>query len=312
MPLRILHLCDKQVFQNKMSRVRFHSMTAISKVTDLITSGPKWDGFESVDQIEQRVKPDLIIWYQPFGIKNYDKAIAPTCLRYNEMYDINKTINEIKKSNTKLVICHHKNDMNFYIKEFPNLKTKFYNISHCAEKTLFKDYKLQKTTDLLLVGVLNSFVYPFRSKLKNILKIMEKNYICKIYPHPSYILENADNNLHIIDFAKAINSAKITLTCSSQYKYLLGKYIEVPMCNSLLAADIPDDDNYKDLQNLMINLKEDDSYEIIISKLTEFLKNPELIKELSLKGYKYAINNCTHENYAIKFINIVEEFLKTN
>ena len=57
-----------------------------------------------------------------------------------------------------------------------------------------------------------------------------------------YNITDADKNHTQIEFAKIINRAKICLTCSGLPKSRFGKYIEIPSCNSVVAGDIPDQD----------------------------------------------------------------------
>ena len=42
----ILYLCDKYYYLQKMSRVRFHSMEAVSRLTSVTWWGPNWEGWQ--------------------------------------------------------------------------------------------------------------------------------------------------------------------------------------------------------------------------------------------------------------------------
>ena len=64
-------------------------------------------------------------------------------------------------------------------------------------------------------------------------------------------MKNMDK--YAIEFAKTINSAKITITCSMIYRNRLAKYVEIPMSASALAADLPDQD-HDEFKNFMIVL----------------------------------------------------------
>ena len=55
-----------------------------------------------------------------------------------------------------------------------NKPVKFINIPHCADRSIFKDYKLPKTHDILLVGAIHVTSklgrhYPLREKMLDIL-----------------------------------------------------------------------------------------------------------------------------------------------
>ena len=136
--LNILYLCARYFYITKMSRVRFHAMDAISKVTNLTYSGPGWSNWNdhlTVDQniSNMEIEPDMIVVYKPFGnINSYKYRIGgppgpynmngfadskyPKCITYNEMntktHPHTYTRWEIEESNLDLVICHHENENN--------------------------------------------------------------------------------------------------------------------------------------------------------------------------------------------------------
>ena len=62
-------------------------------------------------------------------MKQFKEVNIPKCLRYNEMFDINFTRDEILKSGANLVICHHQNEMEYY-QQMENIT--FKHIAHCA------------------------------------------------------------------------------------------------------------------------------------------------------------------------------------
>ena len=67
--MKIAYICDRNTFLHKMSRVRFHSIEAISKIHQVEWFGKFWDGWShnlSVDENFDRIgyEPDLIIGYK--------------------------------------------------------------------------------------------------------------------------------------------------------------------------------------------------------------------------------------------------------
>ncbi|MHA1394310.1 MAG: glycosyltransferase [Promethearchaeota archaeon] len=313
--MKILYLCHKKYYLHKMSRVRFHSMKAINKIADVKWWGIGWNGYNNNLTVQQNIEnlgisPDLVIAYKPLEMKNFKDIPFPKCLRYNEMFDKEWTIREIKKSGANVVICHHKNEMYFY-KNYFKENVKFFHIPHCAEKTIFKDYELPKIIDLLLVGKIDRY-YPLRQRFIKLLKKkkLNKKYKCEIYYHPGYKLNKAYNDNHIIDFAKTINSSKITLTCSSVLKYRLSKYVEIPMCGSALAADLPDQD-YNEFKEFMIVLDNKMKDKEIIEKLIYYLEHDDVREKLIKKGLEWS-KNYTQEKYAEKFLKIIKHFLNNS
>ena len=136
---------------------------------------------------------------------------------------------------------------------------------------------------------------------------LAKKYKCKILAHPGYNIPSVEDQ--VVKYAKEINKAKITLTCSSKYKYALAKYSEIPLCNSLLIADVPDEnkDWYK---NWMVEVSNDFSDYEIMWKISYFLSKPDLIKERTKEGVEENLKYRIQECYADRFVNIVKSYLK--
>ncbi len=341
--INILYIVDKKTYLTKMSRVRFHGIAALQKLDtiNLIYSGIGWDNYnnnksivENVTniQITQKLKFDLCVVYKPLDIKNFidiRMLNIPVCLRYNEMYDKEWTIKEIRYSGAELIICHHLNDYQNYSKL--NINTlngkpvKFYYIGHCAEKSIYKDYKLPKKYDLLLAGCLGAH-YPLRNRFKNILDKLKDKYKCHIHPHPGYDLNDAYTDKYQIEFAKVINQSKIALTDSGLPRSRFGKYVEIPACGTLLIADKPDDngksaDSYSYLVEVNNNMTDSEIIKIIekylelYEQFNSLLLNDKLDIECK-NDYTFKIkeglefsSNYTQQKYADRFYNVIKLFL---
>ena len=325
--LNILYLCDKDVCDTKMSRVRFHGMRAIGKRNDvnLIWSGPKWNNYNNNKTVNKNIeiiykgkKPDLVVAYKPFKLTKFREVDVPKCIRYNEMYDIDWTNKEILDSKSNLIICHHENDMYQYKKKFSmrsdDHSIRFYNIPHAAEKIIYRDYGLPKKYDILLAGAVETRSllgdhYPLRIRLaRDILPKMVNKYKCNILQHPGGKVYNAASDENSFFYAHQLSSAKICVTCSGQPRSRFGKYIEIPMCGSALAADMPAEEQ-NIFKEFMIEIDMSMSDEEIINKLSYYLDNDEERQILVNRGLKYAENH-TQEKYAERFVHIVKEFLE--
>lgn len=303
--MRFLYLVPKTIFDNKMSRVRFHMIKALSKISEVKYSGPGWEKY-NIKELASQFKPDMIITYLITNSpKNYGIKI-PICTICNEMYNVEQSLDSINKLKPDLLIYHYKNDKPLwnYTKN-----VKFVNLPQCAEKTIFKDYNLQKKYDIIVGGIMGREFYPFRTRFNELLtRKLSKRWKCYLKPHPGYKFTNASSSSELINFAKIINQSKITLTCSSKFKYALGKYVEIPMCNSLMAGDLPGE-RQDFFRSIMIVLDPKDSDEILINKLEYYLKDDGKRKVLSKKGMDLTLANYTHEHYAQRFIKVAKDFL---
>lgn len=295
-----------------MSRVRFDSIEAISKKSDLIYSGVGWDNYNSnlsvqknIDKIYKGSCPDIVVVYKPDQYIDFCNVEVPTCMRYNEMWPIKRWTEEIEKNKLNLIIAHHQNDIPKY-KHINDVV--FKHIPHSANENIYKDYEEEKIYDVLFTGATGNKHYPFRTRLKRLTNSKLKSlFNCKVLDHPGGN-RNKTKGLMGEDYAKLINSSKITLTCSSAYKYRLGKYVEIPMCGSILAGDIPDEDQ-ENFRDFMLELNPSDSDEVIIEKIGRMLEDEKKQKEMLQKGFSWS-SNYTQDKYADRFLKIVDNFLR--
>ncbi len=307
--IKILYLCDDKYWKTKMSRVRFHAVDAIFRHKNILgfKDGPGFPEWKNVPHSVKKYNPDIIFWFKPLSMDGYNDIDTPKIISYNEMYDFKNTSKEIIDSDSRLIICHLAND----IPKYESLIKKnfiFKNIPHSIEKTVFKDYNQKKIYDVLLTGVMSEKIYPLRCRVKNIIKDKKfKNFKVKIMNHPGYRI--LDVNSQVVDYAKEINKAKISITCSSIYKYALAKYSEIPACNSLLIADLPNE--RPDFFNkFIVPIDISDSDNEIIEKIFYWLNNDDERILRSRMGMDLTLSEYTQEKYADKFYSITKDFLE--
>jgi len=324
---KIVFLSNKQYFDTKMSRVRFHSIRAIFNHKDVkgIYTGPGWDNWDStlsvqcnLDKILDNTGCDLVIGYKPLEIPGFAEITYRKCIRYNEMYDKNWTLKEITESKANIIICHHYNDYKEYINILKNKKLNHVKcltwIPHSAEANIFRPKpEIDKKYDVALVGATNVITmlgehYPLRARMFNLINKIPKKYKCEVIVHVGGSHSDAHTDKYAIDFANKINSAKIIITDSGIPKSRFGKYIEVPMCGVALAGDIYDD-HPKDVELLtsfLIDINMQMSDQEIIDKLVYYLENDNEREEKVKAGIEYT-KDFTQERYAERFINILNE-----
>lgn len=312
----ILFLCGYNHYDKKMSRVRFHSMEAVGYESNLMWWGPGWEGYDNEKTVQENIdlledKIDLIVTYKPLEMKGMIDVNIPVCLRYNEMYDVEWTRKEIDESGATMVICHHENDMQPYIDHYGE-KVKFYHIAHCAEATIYRQLNSPKQYDVLLVGGLGKMGmmgrhYPLRDRMALLLNKMPKKYKVGIFPRPMG-RPGAHNNEQAEAFAAAINSTKICITDSGAPNSRFGKYVEIPMCGTVIAGDIPGEDQ-KNFRKFIIEINMKMTDDQIINKLIFYLENSEKLRILKNIGLEWS-KEYTQEKYAQRFIRCVDKFLR--
>lgn len=311
--MKILYLCPKKYFINKMSRGRFHSVKALSNHRDvqLIMSGPGFDVWKDAHHAEKHTfpagLPDIVFWYKPLEMNGYEDVCCPKVITYNETFATDWTRKEIDESRSDLVIFHHENDLPPYRKHYADGKPVFVHIPHSAEKTIYKPMNMAKATDVLLIGAIQPH-YPLRMRLRKIIKKMPDRYRCKEFEHPGYELFDAYTDRYAKEYAQAINQAKICVTCSGKPRSLFAKYLEVPMCGTALAADLPGQD-HEAIKKWLIEIDLSMTDEQIMEKLIYYLEHEAKRNALVRDGLDWAAAH-DYETYANKFVKAVKKFLE--
>ena len=316
----ILFVCDVKYLLSKMSRVRFWAIEELSKKIDVKMhfTGPGFFNFENTCSLQQNIinfniNFDIIIWYKPLNDNyNFDfQAHLPfkTCLRYNEMWDEDLTINEINLTRTNIVICHHFNDyLKYKNKLFKNKKNvTFYYNPHHANPTIFKPLNMNKDIDILMSGISKETHYPLKYRLFNLITKHENTTLQKYnifkYTHPGYNDNLSFLNINQIKYNEIINKSKLCIACSSRYNYRLGKYVEIPMAGSIIVGDLP----YEDVRfkNFVIDVNDNNTDEEILNKIIITLENKKIMEEKIKLGLEWS-KNFTTSKYVDKFIRTIK------
>jgi glycosyltransferase involved in cell wall biosynthesis len=303
----ILYVCDAQYLQRKMSRVRFWAIESLGKHKDvnLLLTGPGFLNFNNDNTLQQNILNfnihfDRVIWYKPLN-ENYrfDKdAKLPfkTCLRYNEMWDVEWTRREIDESRTDVIICHHKND---YLRYKDLYKTdprrEFIYLPHFADPDIFKPLHTPKDIDILISGVIKETHYPLKNRLYHLIMKYKttalNKYTIHVHTHPTYVNELSFENVNQINYNQIINRSKLCIACTSKHQYRLGKYVEIPMAGSVIVGDLPfEDEQFKQFV-VEVNLSMTD--EEIINIIRRTLENPAIIEQNKNIGLEWSSKYVT-------------------
>jgi len=120
-----------------------------------------------------------------------------------------------------------------FLSRYPQMKDRFLWFPHSVNTEYFYDYGEERKFGCQGVGkILADKVYPFRYKMHCELDGQE---FYRRVPRPR---EGEENQWPIgKDYGRVLNQSLITITCSSRFRYVVSKFIEIPGCRSVLCSD---------------------------------------------------------------------------
>lgn len=313
--MKVLLFFPSMQWHKNMDRTRRSYVEAIAACSELETKLVIYD--ENTDALEEynSFLPDAIFTYKPISIKNYDQLPDNVLkiLNYNESHKDTIAAKEINKSKSNIIITHHdipgRNEITSHDIKHPY---KLYYIPHCITNDFCMPSSRidNRPIDILVTGALAPPVYPLRCRLADMIrKGMFSKYNCKIRNHPNYWIDNSENQQK--DYINALQNSKLTVACSSIFKYRLSKYSEYPACGSVLLGDLPleSDDVLKEIESYSIIIDNSWSDKQIVERVEFYLGNKDLLEEKKQNGLRIIDEKYRVKNYVDRFVTILKENL---
>jgi spore maturation protein CgeB len=197
----------------------------------------------------------------------------------------------------------------FFFKTLPELKDKFRWLPFSIDPDTFRDWKLPKDINFLLMGRLymgRSFHpwYPFREK---VFKKM-KNEEGFVYHSHIFDIKSENDEIFIGEkYAKEINRAKIFFNCGTCFNYPVRKYFEVPACNTLLIApgngDL-EELGFKSCENF-VECDNENFYDLAMY----YLSHDEERNRIARNGHNLVHSRHTDHIRVKEFLNMLKSYL---
>lgn len=213
-------------------------------------------------------------------------------------------INYLNMHNFKGIITPYLKTQNIdYIKQHIKVNNfKYIHMPHHIDSEKFKDYNLEKKYDILIFGNDHAKYYPFRNRLIELLS-KGNNLKLRIIPkHKNYFKYDgliSNENLSIM-----INESWLTLCTSSKYDYLLGKYFETSMSNSVVLGNMPKD-GVKIWKDNFVKLSPNMTDEEIMTTIYKSLENKDKLKQYS-QNMKVIMSIYDLNKFANKLYDLVK------
>jgi hypothetical protein len=317
---KVLYLTSKVRFETKMSRGRAHHMAAVSRHPDVVKFamwGNGFDGYVESESLTENIKrlgwtPDVIHAYKPedhIGVAQWDglKSVA-----YNEAWwPNNRALKEVQEHGFRLVIHHHENDA----PRFAGFDGNLVHIPHCADTNCFVPPQDQvREIDCLMSGVDSKEIYPVRHRLKSLLR--QGLLQGEVRPHmggrkfhsakSSYRSDGlSQSQAQFQDYANHLQRSKISLCCTSKYKYALEKLVQSAMAGCVIMSDMPNDSVFRNgFGSAILEVNDGMSDNQIVDMAQSVLNNGQ---EWNQRSFALQAMACrfTMEYYADRYVDAV-------
>lgn len=336
--MKIAYVVPREVYETKMSRVRFQQIEAIGREAPVVWTGPGWtapmasdalasaavaagrqNGYlhapawdSSLSHVENlariRIGDDQVELAITYDVEGLAGAHCPVAVQFNEAFNTLKTDALVKSAGASLVIFHHANDLPRYW--FWSETIRRVHLPHCADTRVYRPSRYVsgkmcvKDIDIVVAGNLNSWHYPLRYRLMRLAveHFSRRNYKVLVLPHPGYTAPLREGTVVGVEFARVLSRAKLVFTCSMRWNYALAKYSEIASCSSLAVADLPGE-RHDFFKQTILNVEPWMSDAKIIRSVEEML-DPDSEAELkrrTVRARDLTLKEYTMEHYAARF-----------
>lgn len=310
--MRVLSLFPKYLYDSKMSLGRTMYLNYLGSVpgVELVWSGVGWKNWDStlstelnIRSLESGGKFDAIIAYKtPNNCVSSSRSNVFVIL--NEANDAECFMKDISGAGN--VVFHHYGDYQHWKYILASKGIKSYNWNHAAPASIpYKPWS-ERSHQVVISGCTAKQIYPIRNAA---LKAADEGFFRNplVLPHPGYRLPNRAVILNqYIRYLKSLSSAKISICCSSVYRYPLAKMFESAACGCVVATDLPNCPKFEELLwPHCIPLAVDMSPEDIAGEISIY--TDEELRERSEKLREVASTHFTCSNWADCLISAIKD-----
>jgi hypothetical protein len=221
-----------------------------------------------------------------------DKSIYPTNI---PGHGVTSLCEQLSIANCQYIISYSENvELRNILNSYSNIKKNVVIPFH-VETKIFKDYKMPKIYDVLLIGSTIKKSYNFRNRLYYLLKNNKKIRV--------KIIRNIEYNSSL---SKIINSSWLTIATYSNFHYLVRKYFEISASKSVILGNMTRmgkeiwKDNYIHIDREMSNTQ-------IINTIKTALQNKKKLKEISNTMYSIMHTEYNYKRLCEKYNNFFME-----
>lgn len=314
--MNILYLFPRALYESKMSPGRRWYGSAVAKQPGVTLEvwGDGWDGYDSTATVQANLERsgrrwDALWLYKAEGLPGIADCPVPKFLTFNECWPHvpGLALAEVRACGANLVVHHHASDGHC----FSGFDGRVVHIPHGAPADIFDTDRphAQRSTVCLSSGVASPEIYPLRAKLAAL--VAEGAVPGRIRRHPGYRLPSIEAcDRQALAYAADLQDARVSLCCSSRYRYLLAKITESMLAGCLVVTDAPDDPVYRDLlAPHVVEVSANCSTVQLRDTLLYVLSEPQRMQEMALSGQRAVRQHLTADHYAARLVSEIRAVL---
>lgn len=314
--MNILYLFPRALYEAKMSGGRRWYGQAVARQPGVTLEvwGDGWDGYDQAATLQDNLErtgrqPDALWLYKAESLRGVAECAVPKFLTYNEAcpHLPGRAMAEVIGCGADTVIHHHANDRDCFA-GFGRVV----HIPHGAPLEIFDTDRphRERSTVCLSSGVSSPEIYPLRAKLAAL--VAEGAVPGRIRRHPGYRLPSIEAcDRQALAYAEDLKDARVSLCCSSRYRYLLAKITESMLAGCLVVTDAPDDPAYRDLlRPHVVEVSADCSMDQLRDTLLYVLSEPQRMQEMALAGQQAVRQHLTADHYAARLVKEIRRTLQ--
>lgn len=312
---RILLIAHVGTLRDRMDKSHYHRYRALSRRTGVTLFGPGLPGYcpgmsinEAVHVACGKTPPDLIIHGGDLRdscvplVTGLERTELPTAIELLDTWaNPERTLHFIRQNRFDIGLIQEASfHLEFFRQQCP--ETKFYWTPNGVDTNLFRDYGITKKYDVILYGVVEPNIYPFRTRLFNLLANSPELRV-KSIQHPGYYGASTVPAITGADLSRLINQSWIGIATRSVYNCLLMKYLEIAASGTMVAGNIPNSGREL-LEDCMLELNEEMSDPEIIATLHNRLAEKDELRRLTSVAKSRVASQFSTESFADRVIEI--------
>lgn len=297
--MKILSLFPKSLYDTKMSPGRTAYLNHTGRTHEVVWSGCGWPNYDAsksvqsnIESLENGIKFDAVVVYKGDQLIGIDDVQRTRVIIFNEAHDTNSVPREISEAGADIVVFHHYGDYLKWQGELREQGRQAETWCHASPRMTYTPWH-SRIYGATLSGCLSERIYPLRFTASQAITSGLVNSP-NIIGHPGYRVKTRKQVTdQYVEYLRKLSLSKVSICCSSIYKYPLAKMFESAMAGCVLATDLPVCPEFeKLLWPLCIQLEADMSpsdvaYEINSVSDSELRDRSEETKKVALKNFSY-------------------------